>query len=123
MIRSLEPKLFYDSICSIRIRSRIWNIVKNPLASFEPNISIHILSRTVTRCLMEELDSSEIGVQVQYSLNPLLPPACVPFVELIGLEAGKLWLFFIENSKFDFNREKAVFDPFSGVRFDAGVFF
>ena len=73
---------------------------------------------------MEELDSSEIGVQVQYSLNPLLPPACVPFVELIGLEAGKLSDFFLlKNSKFDFNREKAVFDPFSGVRFDTGVFF
>ena len=60
------------------------------------NISIPTVSRTVTRCLMEELDSSE-GVQVQYSLNPLLPPACVPFVELIGLEAGKF--YFIGFSK------------------------
>ena len=45
------------------------------------------VGRTVTRCLMEELDINNEPVQVQYSLNPLLPPGCVPLVELIGLEA------------------------------------
>merc|ERR1711970_558703 len=32
-------------------------------------------------------DVAGAGAQVQYSLNPLLPPGCVPLVELIGLEA------------------------------------
>ena len=47
------------------------------------------VGRTVTRCLMAGLDMSDTGagVQVQHSLNPLLPPGCVPLVELIGLEA------------------------------------
>ena len=45
------------------------------------------ISRTVNKCYAEE---SEISVApfLHWSFNPLIPPGCIPFLELAGLESG-----------------------------------
>ena len=49
------------------------------------------ISRTVNKCYAEE---SEISVApfLHWSFNPLIPPGCIPFLELAGLESGKVTL-------------------------------
>jgi len=44
------------------------------------------ISRTVNKCYAEE---SEISVApfLHWSFNPLIPPGCIPFLELAGLES------------------------------------
>jgi len=44
------------------------------------------ISRTVNKCYAEE---SEISVApfLHWSFNPLIPPGCIPFIELAGLES------------------------------------
>ena len=45
------------------------------------------IARTVNKCYVEE---PEIIASVNnWSFNPLIPPGCIPFLELAGLESGK----------------------------------
>ena len=45
------------------------------------------IARTVNKCYVEE---PEIVTSVNnWSFNPLIPPGCIPFLELAGLESGK----------------------------------
>ena len=52
------------------------------------------ISRTVNKCYAEE---SEISVApfLHWSFNPLIPPGCIPFLELAGLESGTFPLPFV----------------------------
>ena len=49
------------------------------------------ISRTVNKCYAEE---SEISVApfLHWSFNPLIPPGCIPFLELAGLESGDFYM-------------------------------
>lgn len=44
------------------------------------------ISRTVNKCYAEE--ESITLPQSNWSFTPLIPPGCVPFLELYGLENG-----------------------------------